>query len=229
MCTSIVYNGKKTLVGWNLDILDMKYRVSPSRHNVLIEIFDEKEGWLPLFGVNGRGDFVGMPTCWPYDERSDPKPQTIENILMFDINIMLEKVTMSEAKQLAESGNISSVPGVTFQAQISDRDGNVMQVVPGQGTRYIPKPGYSIMTNFSPYKGDSEKHPWMGKDRYDTAEDMVIRAGDTLDTDGMFEILKAVSQTVCPTVVSMVYDSTMNTVTWCENREYYRKSCKHLD
>ena len=72
MCTSIAVNRKKTIIGWNLDILDMEYRVRPTEEGVYIEINDEKEGWLPLFGANARGDFVGMPTCWPYDRRSDP-------------------------------------------------------------------------------------------------------------------------------------------------------------
>ena len=72
MCTSLVVNKKKTIVGWNLDLLNMEYRVRPSENGVFIEINDEKEGWLPLFGANSRGDFVGMPTCWPFDQRSDP-------------------------------------------------------------------------------------------------------------------------------------------------------------
>ena len=73
MCTSIVVNKKKTIVGWNLDILNMEHRVRPTPEGVFIEINDAKEGWLPLFGANSRGDFVGMPTCWPFDERSNPK------------------------------------------------------------------------------------------------------------------------------------------------------------
>ena len=52
MCTSIVYNGRNSLVGLNLDILDMQYRVSACSKHVWIEIWNEKEGWLPLFGVN---------------------------------------------------------------------------------------------------------------------------------------------------------------------------------
>ena len=63
MCTSIVVNKKKTIVGWNLDILNMEHRVRPTTEGVFIEINDAKEGWLPLFGANSRGDFVGMPTC----------------------------------------------------------------------------------------------------------------------------------------------------------------------
>ena len=58
---------------------------------------------------------------------------------------------------------------VSFQAQLSDRAGNVLQIVPGQGSRFLEKPRCAVMTNFSPFKGDSELHPWMGLDRYNAA------------------------------------------------------------
>ena len=140
MCTSIVVNKKKTIVGWNLDILDMEYRVRPAEEGVYIEINDPQEGWLSLFGANARGDFVGMPTCWPFDARSDPK--------------------------------------------------------------------------------DTEKHPWMGWDRYQAAEAMLRKIGEDFDVKECFGILRAVAQEVCPTVVSMVYDVTERTVYWCENRDW---------
>ena len=63
MCTSMIVNRKKTIVGWNLDLLDMEYRVRPTGEGVFIEINDATEGRLPLFGANSKGDFVGMPTC----------------------------------------------------------------------------------------------------------------------------------------------------------------------
>ena len=44
MCTSIISNRKKTIVGWNLDILDMEYRVSEYDAGVYIEINDATEG-----------------------------------------------------------------------------------------------------------------------------------------------------------------------------------------
>ena len=72
MCTSIVVNRKKTVIGWNLDLLDFEHRITSSDKGVFIEVLDSKEGWMPLFGANSRGDFVGMPTCWPHDSRSDP-------------------------------------------------------------------------------------------------------------------------------------------------------------
>lgn len=40
MCTSFVINKGKTLVGWNLDILDMIHRVRATDDGVYIEIYD---------------------------------------------------------------------------------------------------------------------------------------------------------------------------------------------
>ena len=56
--------------------------------------------------------------------------------------------------------------------------------------------------------------------------DLLDKASDDFDVEDCFEILKAVSQEVCPTVVSMVYDVTDRTVYWCENREWDKKARK---
>ena len=60
MCTSIISNRKKTIVGWNLDLGCMDCRVREDVHGVYIEIDTPKDGWLPLFGANDRGDFAGI-------------------------------------------------------------------------------------------------------------------------------------------------------------------------
>lgn len=225
MCTSIISNRNKTIVGWNLDILNMEHRVSATDKGVFIEINDEKEGWLPLFGANSRGDFIGMPTCWPFDERSNPKEKA-NNVILLDIDLLLQKKAFGEIKKIAENEEISSVPGVTFMSSLSDKNGNVLHIIPGQGYKYYEKPKYKVLTNFSPFKMDSEKHPWMGWDRYNTAEKMLSVAPDSFDVNDCFNILKAVSQTVCPTVVSMVFDVSDMKVYWCENRDWNNISNK---
>ena len=131
-------------------------------------------------------------------------------------------------KNIAETKHICSVPGVTFQAQHSDAYGNVLQIIPGQGQIYKERPKYSVMTNFSPFKGDKEAHPWMGMDRYKTACKMLDEADDSFDVKDCFEILKATSQTVCPTVVSIVLDASEHTVYWCENRNWNEINQKTL-
>lgn len=227
MCTSIISNRVKTIVGWNLDILDMKHRVTATDAGVYIEVYDAKEGWMPLFGANSRGDFVGMPTCWPFDGRSDPVGPG-ENVIRLDIDLLLQKKTLGEIKTIAETSPVYSVPGVTFMSSLSDGDGNVLHIIPGQGYRYYEKPDYMVLTNFSPFKMDRETHPWMGWDRYRTAQEMLKNASDDFDVADCFDILRTVSQEVCPTVVSMVFDVTERKVYWCEQRQWERVCEKEL-
>ncbi len=220
MCTSVVANRKKTIVGFNLDLMNMQHRVRPTDEGVYIEINDAKEGWMPLFSANNRGDFVAMPTCWPFDARSNPISSKCKNIIMLDIDLLLKKKTFDEIKQIAKNEMIYSIPGVTFMSSLSNRNGDVLHIVPGQGSEFYERPNYKIMTNFSPYKQDKEKHDWMGWDRYKKAEGMLNISNDDFDVKDCFDILKAVSQTVCPTVVSMVYDASENIVYCCENRKW---------
>ena len=220
MCTSFISNRNKTIVGWNLDILDFEYRVRPDENGVYIEVNDAVEGWMPLFGANSRGDFVGMPTCWPADRRSDPVTGGEPNVIMLDIDLLLQKKTFDEIRAIAESGPVCSVPGHTFMGSLSDAKGNVLQIIPGQGNLYFERPEYKALTNFSPFKMDSETHPWMGWDRYQTATKMLAEAPDDFDVKDAFEVLRAVAQQVCPTVVSMVYDVTGRTVYWCEKQQW---------
>ncbi len=219
MCTSIITNRSKTLIGWNLDILGMQHRVREAREGVYIEILDEKEGWLPLFGANARLEFVAMPTCHPFDARSNPGENSL-NLLMLDIDLLLQKKSFTETVEAAMTQPVASLPGVSFMSQLSDADGNVLQIIPGQGTRFFEKPRELVLTNFSPYKMDSETHPWMGWDRYQTAMRLLSEAPEKLDVPDLFSILEACSQEVCPTVVSMVLDPAGRTVYWCENRQY---------
>ena len=221
MCTSIVVNRKKTIVGWNLDLLNMEYRVRPAEEGVYIEINDSAEGWMPLFGANARGDFVGMPTCWPFDARSDPGGDG-ENIILLDIDLLLQRKTLREIRELADTRPVFSVPGLTFMGALSDAEGNVLHIVPGQGSLYYERPDHAVLTNFSPFKGEAEKHPWMGLDRYRKAEAMLRDASDDFDVQDCFAVLRAVAQELCPTVVSMVFDVDERTVYWCENRDWDR-------
>ena len=55
-------------------------------------------------------------------------------------------------------------------------------------------------------------------DRYQKAEELLSKATDDFDVKDCFSVLKEVSQTLCPTVISMVFDVTEKTVYWCYDR-----------
>ena len=140
--------------------------------------------------------------------------------MMLGIELLIKRKTFDEIKKIAENGPVYSVPGVTFMSSLTDNKGNVLHIIPGQGYKYYEKPSHIVLTNFSPFKGDSEKHPWMGMDRYEMANKMLSEARDDFDVDDCFDVLKACSQEVCPTVVSMVFDTEAKEVYWCENRKW---------
>lgn len=106
--------------------------------------------------------------------------------------------------------------------------GNVLKIVPGQESRFFEKPKYQVMANFSPFKMDAEYRPWMGLDRYETAKSMLGDAEDDFDEEDCSKILRAVSQQVCPTVVSMVFEVTDMVVYWCENRQWDKIQKRYL-
>lgn len=228
MCTSIVTNFNKTIVGWNLDLLDMQSKVIVEDDKVYIAVLDKIEGWLPLFGANNRGDFVAMPTCWPYDKRSEQINIKQINIINLDIDLLTKKISFDNVLKFAKENLVCSIPLVTFQSQLSNKNGDVLQITPGQGYKFFQKPKFSILTNFSPFKMDTETHPWMGLDRYNIALSMLNKFTINFNIDNMFEILKATSQKVCPTVVSMVFDVSENNVYWCTNCEWNKIQSKKL-
>ena len=139
---------------------------------------------------------------------------------MLDIDLLTQKKTVREIKEIAASGNVSSIPGVTFMSSLSDKNGNVLHIIPGQGYKYYEKPEYQVLTNFSPFKMNKEQHLWMGWDRYNTAKEMLEQASDYFDVKDSFAILQKVSQEVCPTVVSMVFDVSEMKIYWCEKRRW---------
>jgi len=219
MCTSIIFNANKTLVGFNLDLLDIEYRINCNENGVFIEMSDPIYGWLPCFGGNSRGDFAGMPTCWPYDERSNPIDDT-PNTMLLNIELMLRKRSFEEIKQLTMEKSIPSIRNLTLMSAISNKNGDMLHIIPGQGYKFYERPRYKVLTNFSPFKGESEMHPWMGLDRYNKANELLAKASDDFTVEDLFNVLKQVSQEVCPTVVSMVYDVSDKKIYWCENRNY---------
>ena len=113
------------------------------------------------------------------------------------------------------------LPGQT-EMYLGVYNGNVLHIVPGHGHKYYEKPDYQIMTNFPPFVPTPPQHPWMGLDRYQKAESLLAAATDNFDVDDCFSVLKEVSQTVCSTVISMVFDVTEKTVYWCFDRNYSR-------
>ena len=60
------------------------------------------------------------------------------------------------------------------------------------------------------------------------AENALKSVDGKFDVKDCFAALKAASQTICPTIVSMVFDATENVVYWCEDRKWDKVLEKRL-
>ena len=60
----------------------------------------------------------------------------------------------------------------------------------------------------------------MGLDRYNAAVAALEAADEDFGVEACFDVLRRCAQTVCPTVVSMVFDVAENSVYWCERQSW---------
>jgi hypothetical protein len=223
MCTAFIFNGKHTIVGFDFDNSGWQYKIDHDSKTFMVSLFANKEFWLPVFGGNNKGNFGCLPTLNP------PAPKAVYpgegNFYFIDrLNAKLIDGSLSfkELKSLVFHNPFYNEIGNSLQAQESDKDGNVLQIYPGLGFKYLEKPRYSVLTNFQLLVEEKEHHPWAGVDRYQKATQCLLNANDDFGVKDAFALLKDVTQNLptCKTDVSIVFDVTSNEIYWCEKMNF---------
>jgi hypothetical protein len=224
MCTSIVVNQKKTLVGFNFDNPGLKYHVVTKNKAFYISLLVNGKLWEPCFGCNARGDFVNVPSMNPGVKESlyPGEGKAYHFLDRENLRLLLKQITFDELKALVQANPIYNEKDFSLQAQDSDKEGNVLQIFPGLGYKIFAKPAYSVLANFQLMRHEVTPHPWAGVDRYEKANALLAKANADFDVPDMFNVLKAVAQEDggAPTAVSIVFDPASLMVYWCLNRKW---------
>ena len=196
MCTSIVVNKKKTIVGFNFDNPGWKYHIVTKNKAFYISLFVNNHLWQPCFGCNARGDFVTVPAMNPGVKESVYPGEGQEHhfIDRENLRLLLKQITFEELELLVKTNPIFNEKDNSLQAQDSDKNGNVLQIFPGLGYKILAKPAYSVLTNFQLMQEESVHHPWAGVDRYEKANALLKDAKEDFDVPDMFALLKATAQ-----------------------------------
>jgi hypothetical protein len=223
MCTSIVFNGKQTLIGFNFDNPGLKYHVVKKNKAFYISLLVNDHLWEPCFGCNSRGDFLCLPALNPgvkasaYPGEGDYRFLDRENL-----KVLLEQTTFADLEKLVVQYPFYNEAGFSLQAQDSDKDGNVVQIFPGLGYKILAKPAYSVLTNFQLMTKENIHHPWAGVDRYEKANAVLAEAKDTFSAQDMMALLKEVAQTSggAPTAVSIVFVPEEKRILYVENQHW---------
>ncbi len=224
MCTSIVFNGKKTLVGFNFDNSFWKYQIVASSQWVYLQVKVHENLWEPIIGVNSQGNFVNCPQMNPAAPAGTyHRSGFYKRLDVINRELLLGKRDFAGTVSLVRNHPLCNEPGCSLQAQDSNCFGDVLQIEPGLGFKLLKRPRYAVMTNFQlSHESETKNHPWSGYDRYLIAKKMLEIATDEFDVSSVFEVLKATCQSKveCPTQFSLVYDASAGNVCWCENREW---------
>lgn len=222
MCTSIVVNKSKTLVGFNFDNPGWKYHIVTKNKAFYVSLLVGKL-WEPCFGCNARGDFVNLPAMNPGVKEGYYRPGSgLFYIDKINLDLLLEKISFQQLVDIVKTNPIYNEKRCSLQSQDSDENGNILQIFPGLGYKIIEKPAYSVLTNFQLMQEEKSHHPWAGVDRYEKANARLKEAKDDFSASDLMALLQEVAQQSggAPTAVSFVYDVESKTVTYCENRRY---------
>lgn len=228
MCTCIIFNGNKTIVGFNFDNPGFEYKIITNKKKAVVSLKVGNNHYEDMFGVSSTGNFINVPTMWPERVEAKYKRSTKNNkyyyIDRMNNDFLNNKITFDEIISIVKKYPIINEKNVNLQCQDSDKYGNILELFPGVKPyyRYTKRPRFNVLTNFQTLEKDTVIHPWSGRDRYEKATKMLESAKDNFDVKDAFEILAAVKQTIvaCPTDVSMVYDATENIFYYVEHMDY---------
>lgn len=224
MCTSIVFNGNETLIGFNFDNPGLKYHVVKKNKAFYISLLINDHLWEPCFGCNSRGDFLNLPAMNPgVKESAYPGEGAQYHFLdRENLKVLLGQMTFADLQKMVSQSPFYNEAGFSLQAQDSDKEGNVLQIFPGLGYKIFAKPAYSVLTNFQLMKKENIHHPWAGVDRYEKANALLASAKADFSSRDMMGLLQTLAQVEggAPTAVSIVFSPSKNQVDWVENQHW---------
>ncbi len=236
MCTAFVRRGNDVISGFNMDI---------NPEALMYEVYAEDDGFyvgmqvpdtnlkVRIHGVNRNGNFANQLNNMdfhkaPYREGEDAVSLDrlihayLSGVLSFDA--LKETAEKKEITQMATG--IVDIPTIAFHSLITDSNGRIMMLEPGNGFSLITEK-YAALSNFSmmelPKDFTESKYGYYGKDRYDTAMDYLRNSSDDFSVEDGLQILESVKQTGrWATKVSFVYSRNENAVYFCQDGQFDR-------
>lgn len=214
MCTSFI---KKTnddiFVGFNFDadpaVWAHKLFFAPDKFYIGIRY---KGKFMPCHGVNANGNVANLlyvPECEAGRYRRSPECSRLDLLAGQLINA---QISFDEAAKIAQVKKFVNVPSVSFHSHLSNKQGEVLVIEPGRGTKTIDA-DYSVMTNFALFDEDGTKNETgAGYDRYCKAVDILKNSCDFSIQDALGLLYAVRQEGEWATRVSFVYSVKQNLV-----------------
>ncbi len=252
MCTAFVRYGRDYICGFNMDInveaLEWRLLMDENRFAVALRMADpanfvpegtsippvytdSEGGMLRIHGVNRQGCFAGQLNNMrfakaPFEigENCVPLYHLVDGFIRGRYKLSEVEGLAREKKVVNLPEGVVGIPDMGMHALMSDGDGHILVVEPGNGVAAISE-SYAVMANFAVLElpGDfaPESFGYYGKDRYDTALSILRESDDDFSVSDGLGLLDAVKQTGrWGTRVSFVYSGNENTVYYAIEHDF---------
>lgn len=222
MCTAFIKKGSDILFGYNLDVdpAVWNFRIvrKPNLFSVGITVGDTE---YLTHGVNSLGQFSNLPYMnGPVHENG----RAIDGSHRLDILVdryIKGEYRFGNVMDIVGNSIIVNNPGLSMHSLFGDREGNMLLVEPEFGFRRLSG-AFAVATNFPILtKIDASSNPFFGKDRYDTATEILKQSTNDFDVSDGLELLKKVSENnQWGTRLSFVYSKNENAVYYVLDRDF---------
>ncbi|MDD6264993.1 MAG: hypothetical protein PUB34_01640 [Clostridia bacterium] len=220
MCTAIIKKGADLLYGYNLDIDPQVWDFELIKRRDLFSVGIRVGSTLYYtHGVNANGSF----DCLPYMNGEDIE---IKGGKRYRLDLLCDrylrgKISFSDVCDILNNREICNAKGASMHSLLCNGEGDALLIEPGYGIKKI-KDCYAVVTNFPILTAlEDYSNPFFGKDRYDTATDILKSSERNFGYNDMLKLLKELKQDGrWGTRISFVYSKNENAVFYCLNGDF---------
>lgn len=221
MCTGFIYKGEDLIYGFNLDIDPnvWSYKIYKNKKYFTVGITVGSTTYF-THGVNSNGNFGNLPYM-NGKEFMCPKGCKKQRIDLLIDKYIRGKIFYEEILNIISTKTLVNIKATTMHSLIGDRDGNILLLEPGYGTKIIEE-NFGVITNFPILtKLENYNNSFYGKDRYDIVTKVLSKASKNFSINDALELLERVKQEgQWATRISIVYSKNNNAVYYCEDNKF---------
>lgn len=147
MCTGFIYKGEDLIYGFNLDIDPnvWSYKIYKNKKYFTVGITVGSTTYF-THGVNSNGNFGNLPYM-NGKEFMCPKGCKKQRIDLLIDKYIRGKIFYEEILNIISTKTLVNIKATTMHSLIGDRDGNILLLEPGYGTKIIEE-NFGVITNF---------------------------------------------------------------------------------
>jgi hypothetical protein len=242
MCTAFIHRGNDVIFGFNMDINvgAFRYDIHADKdcfcigcpadlhlfHDEIPPFYQVENSFRKIHGVNRQGAFAACLNNMNFHKAPFRLAADACSLDQLTDDVISGRRTLKDVGEFAKQVEIVTLPGGAvavpnpgFHALMGDADGGILVLEPGNGYTVVQEK-YAVMTNFPllelPTDLTDATAGYYGRDRYNTALEMLREAGDGFTPEAALRVLESTKQTGrWATRVSFVYSCREKTVFWC--------------